>query len=982
MALSVLVTNRPPETDNNVPQALLELFQKCTRTADGKSHLPFRHQAEVFRLMAKDQEVFLVAGTAAGKTLAVAVPLFHKLATGRIRKAIFMYPTIALMEDQRRVMDRLGDITTLEVGQLRGGLPRTELMAVLNKPVILATPDEVYWFFRKNVKYSGLLIYGLALTDEFVLDESHLFSGLMLRNLLHLKRRVQLLGEKLGRSSRWHVLTATPTGELRNLTRGIEVRGQSKCGDVTVTFLEPAASYAERQQKLVRAVELALADGARRVLLVFNSADLAHRVFEDIKGKSLPDLSPELKWHFGRVRWGDLKVWMEEVGVEDRTREEIEQRLRREESLRLKDLAPEARTALSVATLAARVARVLEEQGWRLKRLVYQAAREEGRDLLEVVEGKLRAKRRIARLLWEAVKPCLEDETSPVTVNQVLDTRISELQSTLDRILTEKDEKLSVSAPNFTEITAVLQEAGMGSKLAESITEHLKYSVEVPEEAAVALRIPPQEMTLRQVAFSWLEWWVNDESRREELVRRLRETLAKGELAVETRHIATWKDIELPVFVYTGKMTRNERKGLIEAFAGLPQAVLISTPAVEVGVDFAADTLVTEQCDGNAFLQRLGRVGRHSGTQGQVMVLVRDGETYVRLYQGHQPQMSREAFSDFMASPDYGVFPTRHYAEGSVFLDATHWLVNAQLGEIGNWLNQAVFGEGATEELAQELRTKGVSFAYGLRGTMPGVSLRGGAGGGEPFYILRKVSNERLITSDSPFEMAQAEMWYLEFLWARPHWKIVVDTEATLESAQALFWWQEGKWHLGEGYGITADYLRLFSKRPVSQGKSIPQLLNSLKPRILQNLDNLLSELDAQKEKPLPGLLLRVSRALGLFFEPHARFILGHGDVHLLRVDEDGLADVVEDRLGNPLVLPDQTWLLLHGYGKEEAQKLLESVSAIDLEEVLYDFDTLDVTGTRGPMLLDRVSGACFDVYRRLVAHACTERSEGVGGAV
>jgi ATP-dependent helicase YprA (DUF1998 family) len=151
-----------------------------------------------------------------------------------------MYPTIALMEDQRRVMDALAEITGLEIGQLQGGMSRTELMAALNKPVILATPDEVYWFFRKNVKYSGLLIYGLALVDEFVLDEAHLFNGLMLRNLAHLKQRVQLLAAKLGRRPRWHVLTATPTSELRSLTAGVEVRGRSKCGDVEVTFLDPA----------------------------------------------------------------------------------------------------------------------------------------------------------------------------------------------------------------------------------------------------------------------------------------------------------------------------------------------------------------------------------------------------------------------------------------------------------------------------------------------------------------------------------------------------------------------------------------------------------------------------------------------------------------------------------------------------------------------------------------------------------------------
>jgi ATP-dependent helicase YprA (DUF1998 family) len=43
----------------------------------GQNCVPFQHQAEAFRLVANDQEVFLVAGTAAGKTLAIAVPLFE-----------------------------------------------------------------------------------------------------------------------------------------------------------------------------------------------------------------------------------------------------------------------------------------------------------------------------------------------------------------------------------------------------------------------------------------------------------------------------------------------------------------------------------------------------------------------------------------------------------------------------------------------------------------------------------------------------------------------------------------------------------------------------------------------------------------------------------------------------------------------------------------------------------------------------------------
>jgi len=198
MPLEILVTNQQPNNSKDVSQPLLNLFQEFTLRRHRHKFLPFEHQAQVFRLVGeRDDEAFLVAGTAAGKTLAISVPLFWKLKQGLIRRVLLMYPTVALLEDQRKVMDTLAEITALEVGQLQGGMSRSQLIAALNKPVILATPDEVYWFFRKSVKYSSLLIYGLALVDEFVLDEAHLFNGLMLRNFQHLMTRIRLLARRL-----------------------------------------------------------------------------------------------------------------------------------------------------------------------------------------------------------------------------------------------------------------------------------------------------------------------------------------------------------------------------------------------------------------------------------------------------------------------------------------------------------------------------------------------------------------------------------------------------------------------------------------------------------------------------------------------------------------------------------------------------------------------------------------------------------------
>ncbi len=979
MSISLVVTNKQPDICEDVSQPLLDLFQDFTFHRDGKRYFPFLHQAEAFKLVGMEQKnVFIVAGTASGKTLAIAIPLFWKLKQGIIKKILLMYPTVALLEDQRKVMDILAEITGLEVGQLQGGMPRSKLIQALNKPVILATPDEVYWFFRKNVKYSSLLIYGLALVDEFVLDEGHLFNGLMLRNLAHLKRRIQLLGEKIGKSSKWHILTATPTEELRGLMMDCaEIRGKSKCNDVKVSFLEPARCYSERQDKLIEAAKSAISDGANKILLVFNSADLAHRVFEGIRGKSSPEIPAEIRLRFGRIRWDRLKAWLVAEKIEPEIGKEIERWLAREEPVHLNDLAPGTQAELSTEELASRVSKILESQTWIIKRRVYSAQRdgEKDRSIITSIEEQLGGKNKLTRLIWASIQSDFFSSTKTSndleSLMENIDAWVSSIQSKLEVVLDEHS--LIVTAPAFDEITSALSRAGMHADLAEKFRDYLKYSIELSDEAAGGLKMSASELSRRNVAFSWLDWLIKDEARRTNLTGLICRALEDGRLEAETRNIVSWGETDVPVIIYTGKMSKNERRGLLDAFSKLSSAVLISTPAVEVGVDFAADTLITEQCDGNGFLQRFGRVGRRSGVSGKVVVLIKDGETYVDLYNRCQDavrsdsilKMSREDFSALIAAPDGGLFPSKNYSEGSDFLDATHWMVNAQIGEIGAWLNQRMFQGSVAEELALDIMKSGLPFAYGLRGTMPGVSLQGGAGGGDPFYILRKIYNDRLMASDSPFDMAQADMWHMELLWKKSQWKIVVDPASTLQASQALFWWQDGRWHLRAGYGIAADYVRLFQPE-------IERNLKGLEGAMNKDLPGVLERLRPHAANPKVRPILRLADALPHYFSPHARLVLGIGDVYLLRQDQEGIVEPVEDRMGNSLVIANQIWLILYGLGKEQAEAALGAASALNLEELTYDLQTLEVQGSRimGPVILEKTAGACFDVYRRLAEHA------------
>jgi len=944
----ILVTNAGPKTTTQTHQASLDLFRRYCKEAYDERFDPFEHQAEVFDLVgSKDKSVMLIAGTAAGKTLALGVPLFHKLATGRIKRILLMYPTIALMNDQRRVMDRLAELTNQDVGHIQGGMKRSALIAALNKPVIVATPDAIYWFFRKSVKYSSLLIYGLSLIDEFVLDEAHLFNGLTLRNVHHLKKRIVALADALGRSPRWHILTATPTQALRDLAPEAKpVTGKSKCGDVQVKFLPPVEPW-ERSDVLSQTVDEALASEARKVLLVLNSAAAAHRLFEDIRGEQ-PALPVDLQRRFGRVLWGTLRRWMSDARIAAETISTIAARVNQSGSYPLADLRAGDRVSVATDVLMEKSTHFFRKIVRQIKDAAYAAGRDDtGSGFLRQVTQRLAGQD--ARALWHEVQDELPPEADPAAIKETLGTYLMEVSDALAEVWSEKT--LTVTAPDFSALATSLKAAGLPARVADGLSRYLRYSVELDEEQAQQVRKSPTALSKRPVALRWLEekWLIEDAAQRQTLARRLEAALEDGTLEVETRHIAVWGESGVPAVIYTGQMSRRDREGLIEAFDEMERAVLVSTPAVEVGVDFKANLLITEECDGNGFLQRFGRVGRTGTGRAEVRVLLREGRALTRLQ--HQAEMTRQDFSrliidpDAPTDPDRSLFPDRTYAAASIYQDATHWLINRQVGRVGQRLNAAMFADPEVGALAHQMEEADVPFTYGLRGTLPGVSLLGG-GGGSPFYVLSKVPNAGLAPSSSPFEMAQAQMGYTRFLYTKRRWDIRVDWPRTLAASRAMFYWLDGRWQIATGYGVAKTFF----------------LTNGFVDRIQGNAALVRQQLDKVQDPQLREML---RLALALYSKPQSRLILGQGDIFLKRTEREGKARIlVQDRLGSPLVLSDQLWLYLGG-DTGRAWKRLQAGGLDDLSEVHYPDREEEAL-----VLLDEVAGGCFHVYERLVQDA------------
>lgn len=896
MRLSVVVTNQSPYTDANVHQPLLELFRSCV----GPGHIPFAHQAQTFQLITEDKKVFLVAGTAAGKTLAVAIPLFDKLRAGRIRKILLMYPTIALMEDQGRVMQRLGESTGLGIARIQGGMTRSQLIAALNEPVILATPDAIYWFFHKNIKYSGLLVYALALIDEFVLDEAHLFNGLTLRNFEHLWRRIQSLAAIVGKTPKLHILTATPTADLQRLNDGLRIDGRSKCGTVRVEF-QPCGRF-DRSSAMAEAINQALDSGRQKVLVVCNAARQAHRLFEQFKVVETAALPVRHRLRFGRLELAKLLQFLEQNGVGQEILDGISDRLLREDDLVLSDLPTGTRVKLPLADVIAAATDLLERQCWQVKRALWERTQQQAETLESLLHN-----RPLSCQIVLAIRQRLQTTFDLERQQSLVDEWLTDV---LDRLGSETDDLISCQAPDFAGLQQALASA-LGVSLAGLVAKRLVHQIKVNPNWTDAA---PRSLSHRPIYLRWLDWLVEQEQ-----VERIRNLVQSGlesdTLQVDCRHIGLWKGTDVPVIVYSGSMAKHARSGLIDVFADLDRAVLISTSAVEVGVDFAADMLITEECEGNSFLQRFGRVGRH-GDNSKVVVLV-NGDTVARWHDVDGQALSREDFSARIRD----TFPRRNYASASTLVDAGHYLVNEQLGRIGMRLNQAP-DLIAAQPLAEQLRAAEIQVSFGLRSTLPQIVLQDGVTK-DPFYLLRYVDDQNLRPSDSPFEVAKARVWFTELIFQKARFNVMVDLNATLRASRVWFVLKNGQWQIGRVEpGIGAKYIQKMNAYFAKQTCWNPWL---------------------------PG-----------------NFLLLQGDVYLQRVETDvdyPVPEPVCDDEQNPVYVPAQNYLVFVGWNDaEEARAHIAESPIADWEELHYDWEGTAFNSSL--VLLEKTAGACFAAYK------------------
>ncbi|MBD3349361.1 MAG: DEAD/DEAH box helicase, partial [Candidatus Eisenbacteria bacterium] len=172
----------------------------------------YSHQVAAIDAVRAGRNVVVVTGTASGKTLCYNVPVLERLLDDPSAKALYLFPTKALAQDQLKALTRLAQLDPALAGLVRAGTydgdttrhTRRKLRDEGN--VILSNPDMLHagilpyhakWNrFLKDLRYVGV-------------DEIHTYRGIFGSNVANVLRRLRRVCKHYGSDPQFICSSAT-----------------------------------------------------------------------------------------------------------------------------------------------------------------------------------------------------------------------------------------------------------------------------------------------------------------------------------------------------------------------------------------------------------------------------------------------------------------------------------------------------------------------------------------------------------------------------------------------------------------------------------------------------------------------------------------------------------------------------------------------------------------------------------------------------
>ena len=184
----------------------------------------YRHQVEALELLREGKNVMVVASAAGGKTLCYNLAIFEALIKDPKTRALYLFPTKALAQDQlRKIRELSPGIDFVRPATYDGDTPQQDRAAIRRLcNLVLSNPDMLHVGILPNHTQWAQFFPNLRFV---VLDEAHVYKGIFGAHTANVIRRLKRICEHYGSRPQFVLCTATigNPGELAGKLVGEEV---------------------------------------------------------------------------------------------------------------------------------------------------------------------------------------------------------------------------------------------------------------------------------------------------------------------------------------------------------------------------------------------------------------------------------------------------------------------------------------------------------------------------------------------------------------------------------------------------------------------------------------------------------------------------------------------------------------------------------------------------------------------------------------
>ena len=177
----------------------------------------YSHQAEAINRSLGGNNIIVATPSASGKTLCYNIPVLNRVLARKGSRALYLFPTKALAQDQLRVFRELASGLGVRCATFDGDTPQDERAQIKRSAqVVLTNPDMLHLGILPNHRSWSRLFRNL---DYVVIDEAHTYRGVFGSHVANVLRRLRRISSHYGSSPRFICCSATIANPKEHVER-------------------------------------------------------------------------------------------------------------------------------------------------------------------------------------------------------------------------------------------------------------------------------------------------------------------------------------------------------------------------------------------------------------------------------------------------------------------------------------------------------------------------------------------------------------------------------------------------------------------------------------------------------------------------------------------------------------------------------------------------------------------------------------------